>query len=79
MMSDNTQTATVDFGSAVWALKKGSKVARIGWNGKGMFVRYVETTEQLNRHLELKNVVGTFDTWVPSVSDVLAEDWLILE
>ena len=73
------QNGSLTFGDAITVLKKGQRVARIGWNGKGMFVRYIETTEQLNRHLELKNVVGTFDTWVPSVSDVLAEDWLILE
>lgn len=30
-----------DFGSAVYLLKTGKKVARVGWNGKGMFVYYV--------------------------------------
>ena len=30
-----------DFGSAVYLLKTGKKVARAGWNGKGMFVYYV--------------------------------------
>jgi hypothetical protein len=28
----------MDFGQALTALKNGSKVAREGWNGKGMFV-----------------------------------------
>lgn len=71
------QNGSLTFGDAVMALKNGQKVARSGWNGKGMFVRYIETTDQLNKHLELKNVAGSFDTWVPSVSDVLAEDWEI--
>lgn len=31
----------MNFGSAVAALKAGSKVARAGWNGKGMFVYLV--------------------------------------
>lgn len=31
----------LNFGQAVEALKKGKKVARKGWNGKGMFVYYV--------------------------------------
>lgn len=29
------------FGQAIEALKEGKKVARIGWNGQGMFVYYV--------------------------------------
>ena len=28
----------MDFGQALMALKNGDKVARAGWNGKGMFV-----------------------------------------
>ena len=29
---------TLSFGAAIVALKNGDKVARAGWNGKGMFV-----------------------------------------
>lgn len=29
-----------DFGEAIHRLKNGEKVARVGWNGKGMFVVY---------------------------------------
>jgi hypothetical protein len=31
----------LDFGKALDALKKGERVARTGWNGKGMFVYFV--------------------------------------
>ena len=31
----------MNFGLAIEAIKKGEKVARAGWNGKGMFVYYV--------------------------------------
>ena len=31
----------MDFGEAVKALKQGKRVARAGWNGKGMFLYYV--------------------------------------
>lgn len=34
-------TKNVDFGEAIKALKNGKKVAREGWNGKGMFLYYV--------------------------------------
>lgn len=32
------ETTQLTFGSAIEALKKGFKVARTGWNGKGMFL-----------------------------------------
>lgn len=31
----------MNFGKAIKLLKKGNKLARIGWNGKGMFLYYV--------------------------------------
>lgn len=34
-----------DFGEAIRALKAGHKVARAGWNGKGMFLYYVPPGE----------------------------------
>lgn len=32
-----------------------------------------------NAYLTIKNVNGTVSTWVPSINDVLAEDWTILK
>lgn len=85
----------MNFGQAVEALKLGSKVAREGWNGKGMFVymvpanAYPASTEAAKSHfkgelvpynayLAIKNVNETVSTWVPSINDVLAEDWQII-
>lgn len=31
----------MDFGDAIRSMKRGKKVAREGWNGKGMFLYYV--------------------------------------
>ncbi len=40
----------MDFGDAVRALKAGDKVARAGWNGKGMFLFLVSgSTFTVNR------------------------------
>lgn len=87
------------FGLAVEALKKGSKVARQGWNGKDMFVVYQKGYPQgipcnfqtakawsLNEgdlfkcepYLQIKMVNGSHSMWVPSINDVLAEDWMIV-
>lgn len=32
---------TLDFGEAIEALKQGKRVARTGWNGKGMWLKLV--------------------------------------
>lgn len=34
---------------------------------------------QYNAYLAIKNVNGTVSTWVASINDILAEDWLTLE
>lgn len=84
------------FGTALDALTiHGKKVARMGWNGKNMFVyyvpanRYPSVTEiakkefgeftQYNAYFAIKNVDGTVSTWVPSVNDLLQKDWYVVE
>ena len=85
----------MNFGEAVNNVKNGHKIAREGWNGKGMFVIYVpeeniDLTEQqekmfgvsniiLNEHFLIKNVNNTLSTWIPSINDCLAEDWYVIE
>ncbi|WP_121774929.1 DUF2829 domain-containing protein [Acinetobacter bereziniae] len=44
-MSNEKQTALTDFGGAIYALKHGKKVARNGWNGKGMFLALVKGSD----------------------------------
>lgn len=85
------------FGDALQALRAGKRVARAGWNGKGMFVYYVRAAAYLAQseaaktyfgenayvpyapYLALKGVDERVSTWVPSINDVLAEDWVVLE
>lgn len=38
----------MDFGSALNAIKQGMRVARAGWNGKGMWLVLVPGTENVN-------------------------------
>ena len=91
---------SMTFGIALELLKKGNKVARKGWNGKGMFVVYQkgypdgipcnkQTAEawgmnegdlfKCNPYLQIKNVDGSHSMWVPSIGDVLSEDWIVVE
>ncbi|WP_060873829.1 DUF2829 domain-containing protein [Myroides odoratus] len=86
---------SLNFGKALEALKEGKKVSREGWNGKGMFAYYVpggvykSQTDVIKNtfgeevkyrpYLALKTVDNDIATWTPSVSDILAEDWNIVE
>lgn len=78
----------LNFSSALSALKQGLLVARNGWNGKGMHIRLVNnliyhptdlsTTEKLEPAFVILNG-NVLNTWIPSVSDLLADDWYIVE
>lgn len=85
-----------NFSIALAHLKNGRKLAREGWNGKGMFVYYVDPASYpartevakeyfgdgamvpYNGYFAIKNTNETVSTWVPSVNDCLAEDWMIV-
>ncbi len=75
-------TDGMTFGLAVEAAKKGFEIARTGWNGKGMYVRLNPARDfgfsELCPFFTIKNVRNSFDTWVPSISDILADDWQIV-
>ncbi|TPG74024.1 DUF2829 domain-containing protein [Brevibacillus laterosporus] len=78
-----------DFGTAVSILKQGLKVARRGWNGKGMFLQMInsedysikdtvvqETTLSPLPWIGMKTADDKFVPWLASQTDVLAEDWI---
>ena len=107
----------MNFRQAIKALKNGKKVARVGWNGKGMFLYMTtgsvvhldemkpETANYLRSalstifsaftvfckdkcmdeieicpHIDMKTadnklVIG----WLASQTDILAEDWYVVE
>lgn len=90
----------MNFGLAIEAAKKGAKITRRGWNGKGMWVVYrtgypdgipcnKNTAEavgipegslfKVRPYLQMKCVDGSFQMWLASQSDILADDWVIVE
>ena len=83
----------VNFGEALVALKQGNKVARSGWNGKGMWLVLIvgEAVAQAiaDRYgdgnaipvldaIYMKTATGELVPWLASQTDVLMEDWIIL-
>ena len=84
----------MDFGSAIRAMKDGKKVARQGWNGKGQYVFLADSVEfhtyanladskdvkETHDMLVIKTSNNVFQPgWLATQSDLLAEDWVIVE
>lgn len=56
----------MNIGEAVVAMKAGNKVARTGWNGKGMFLYYVPANSYPAARNTLNTMAGIFeDDMVP--------------
>ena len=88
------ENLSYSFGEALSLCKKGFKIARKNWNGKGMFVYYVPENSYpavtdvakktfgdmipYRAYLALKTVDNKVATWLPSISDVLADDWFLV-
>ena len=85
--------ATFSFSDAIKYLKRGLKVARKGWNGKCMYLRYVEPyTDKAYKVTECEPIDGTllpyiamktadngFVPWLASQTDMLSEDWVFVD
>ena len=84
----------INFGQILESLKEGKRVARQGWNGKGMFLYHVpansypaQTESAINEfgemvpygaYIAMKTAHGNVVPWLPSQTDMLAEDWEVI-
>lgn len=62
-------------------MKEGARVAREGWNGKGMWI-CIHTPDTYNEvctlpFIMMKTVQGDFVPWLASQTDILADDWMM--
>lgn len=86
------KTNGMSFGLAVEAVKKGKRIARAGWNGKGMWLSLVpaygyEVSGAIinpieimrEQYIGMKTADNKFVPWLASQTDVLADDWCIVE
>ena len=82
------------FGLAIEVMKKGKKVARKGWNGKGQYIQLATrisyklgtgkivncTHEDIgNKAIAFVGTSGVQMGWLASQADMLAEDWVVVE
>lgn len=89
-------TTGMSFGLAIEALKLGKRVARAGWNGKGMWLGMVKGDSWGiggrapydiigGAHITHASFIGMrtadekFVPWLASQTDMLADDWQMVE
>lgn len=58
---DHANNENLSFGAAIELLKQGAKIARTGWNGKGMFVYYVTANKYPASGNALKTMEGMYE------------------
>lgn len=75
------------FSAALVDLKNGHKVARTGWNGKGLWLELQRPDAHSKMTLpyifmsypaDAINTPGARVPWLASQTDMLAEDWVLL-
>lgn len=82
-------TLGMSFGAALFALKRGDRVSRRGWNGKGMWLALIDPGNAIFKKggdslpmlpcIGMKTATGEMcPGWLASQTDMLAEDWTIL-
>ena len=85
----NSEEGLMDFCYALNALREGKRVARKGWNGKGMWLQLQvpdENSKMTLPYIYIEYPVGhpaypngSRVPWLGSQTDLLAEDYFIVE
>lgn len=88
---ENLNIRTFTFGEAIRKLKAGQKVARKGWNGKGIYIEMQKPDEHGKMTLPYIYIVTNglvtdnpdapkgVVPWLASQTDMLATDWRVVE
>ena len=84
----------MNFGKAIDLLKEGKKLRRKGWNGKNQYIELATNISYKNADGEIINInhktmgnkaitfIGTSGTqigWLASQSDMLSDDWELID
>lgn len=70
------------FEQALSALKCGQRVARAGWNGKGMWLNMQVPdagSKMTLPYIYMSTVAGNLVPWICSQTDMLSNDWEIIQ
>lgn len=70
------------FGDAIENLKLGFRVSRSGWNGKGMWLELQVPdagSKMTLPYIYMKTADDNLVPWLASQTDMLADDWSVVE
>lgn len=74
----------MDFSEAFELVRKGETIYRTGWNGKGLTVeaQYPDENSKMGNpylYIDATALGGERNPWVPSQTDLFANDWEVKE
>ena len=72
----------ISFDVALAGLKAGARITREGWNGKGMWLELQipdEHSKMTLPYIYMCTAQGDLVPWLASQTDILADDWCVLE
>lgn len=72
----------MDFSQALFMVKRGRRIARAGWNGKGMWLmlQIPDAHSKMSlSYVYMKTADDKLVPWLCSQTDLLADDWCIVE
>jgi hypothetical protein len=72
----------MDFGGALHHLKFNRRLRRAGWNGKGMWLE-LQTPDEHSKmtlpYIYMSTAQGDLVPWLASQTDILADDWEVVQ
>ncbi len=72
----------MNFGQAIELMKQGSRVRRAGWNGPGQWLKLQKrdaNSKMTLPYIYISTVQRHLVPWLASQTDMLAEDWELVE
>lgn len=82
LLCENATENGYSFSGALMCIKEGARIARKGWNGKGMWLQ-LQVPDAHSKmtlpYIYMKTADDNLVPWLASQTDVLAEDWVVLE
>jgi hypothetical protein len=68
----------MNFGEALAVLRAGGRVARVGWNGRDMWLEIQfpdEHSKMTLPYIFIRTACGNLVPWLASQTDILSSDW----
>ena len=69
----------MNIGQAIDVMRKGDRVCRSGWNGKGMWLKLQNpdvNSKMTLPYVYMKTAQDDLVPWLCSQADLLADDWM---